>query len=160
MRLAVCPGSFDPITIGHLDMIQRACALFDRIIVLVSHNPDKQCVFSPEQRRDFIQRVTADLPQVSVEIYDGLLVDYVRQSGAVAIVKGLRQAEDYEYEMPMAIANRALCPTAETIFLPSRAEHLYFSSSLVRQVGSFGGDISAFVPQEIAAEVGAALQRK
>lgn len=157
MRIAVCPGSFDPITNGHLDIIERACGLFDRVIVLVADNADKHCWFSTERRKALIERATAGMPQVTVDVCDGLLADYLKKCGGCAIVKGLRALSDFEYEFQMALANRKLCPEAETVFLTTRTEHMYISSSLVRQIGSFGGDISAFVPPAILADVQAGI---
>lgn len=152
-RLAVCPGSFDPVTLGHIDIMTRASTLFDRVIVLVSVNPDKSPCFSAEERMDMIREVTKDLPNVTVERLDGLLADYVREKKACAIVKGLRAMTDFEYEFQMALINKKLCPEAETVFLVTKSENMYLSSSMVRQVASFGGDISGFVPHEIAERI-------
>lgn len=149
-RLAVCPGSFDPVTLGHVDIITRAAALFDRVIVLVSVNPDKKPNFSAEERMELIRKVIKDLDNVSVERLDGLLADYIREKKACAIVKGLRATTDFEYEFQMALANRKLYSDAETVFLVTKSENMYLSSSMVRQIASFGGDISSFVPSEIA----------
>ncbi|MCD7959701.1 MAG: pantetheine-phosphate adenylyltransferase [Ruminococcus sp.] len=149
-RIAICPGSFDPVTIGHLDIITRASKLFDQVIVLVSKNMMKQhkC-FTPQERKELIACVIADLPNVSVDIFDGLLADYVREAGAIAIVKGLRAVSDFEYEFQMALANRKLYAGAETVFLTTTAENMYLSSSVVKQIAAFGGDISHFIPSEI-----------
>lgn len=149
-RLAVCPGSFDPVTLGHLDIMTRASQLFDRVIVLVSVNYDKKPSFSAEERMELIREVTKDLPNVEVEMLDGLLADYVRDKKACAIVKGLRATTDFEYEFQMALANRKLYSEAETVFLVTKSENMYLSSSIVKQIASFGGDISSFVPPEIA----------
>ncbi len=148
-RIAVCPGSFDPVTLGHLDIISRASALFDRVIVLVSVNPKKRPSFSPEERIEMIKRVTGHLKNIEIETSEGLLADYIRNKGATAIVKGLRAVSDFEYEFQMALANKKLCPEAETVFLVTRSENMYLSSSVVKQIASFGGDISGFVPHEI-----------
>lgn len=147
MRLAVCPGSFDPITRGHLDIIRRASVLFDEVIVLVVINPNKHCAFTVEERCEMIRQATADISNVRVDSYYGLLVDYVRTKGAVAIVKGLRAMSDFEYEFQMALTNKSLLPYAETLFLTTSVENMYVSSSLVRQVAGFGGNISSFVPR-------------
>lgn len=152
-RLAICPGSFDPVTLGHLDIMTRASKLFDRVIVLVSVNADKTPCFTAEERMDMIREVIKDLPNVSVERLDGLLADYVREKGAYAIVKGLRAMTDFEYEFQMALINKKLYPDAETVFLVTSSENMYLSSSVVRQVASFGGDISSFVPTEIAGRI-------
>jgi len=158
MAIAVCPGSFDPVTNGHLDIIHRASSLFDKLIVLVIINPDKTPVFSREERVDMIRR-SIDLPNVVVDSYCGLLADYVKKAGATAIVKGLRAVTDFEYEFQMALTNKKLAPFAETMFLTTSASNMYLSSSVVRQVGSFGGDISAFVPQQIRHQIEERLKR-
>lgn len=149
-RIAVCPGSFDPVTKGHLDIITRASKLFDRVIVLVSKNMMKtRAFFSPQERKSLILSVTKDFPNVTVDIFDGLLADYIRDAGAIAIVKGLRAVSDFEYEFQMALANRELYAGAETVFLTTTAENMYLSSSVVKQIAAFGGDISHFIPPEI-----------
>lgn len=153
MRIAVCPGSFDPVTIGHLDIIKRASKLFDRVIVLVVINPDKKPSFSAEERVELIRKVTAMMPNVEVDSYCGLLADYLRSTGACAIVKGLRAVSDFEYEFQMALTNHKLNPYAETVFLTTSADNMYLSSSMVKQIAQFGGDISSFVPPEIYKEV-------
>lgn len=146
MRTAVCPGSFDPVTKGHLDIIMRAAKLFDKVIVLVSTNKDKTPSFSSAERLELIRIATDGLDNVVVDAYDGLLADYVAQSGTCAIVKGLRAISDFEYEFQMALMNKKMVETAETVFLTTNAENLYLSSSLVKQIAYFGGDISDFVP--------------
>ncbi|MCD7805497.1 MAG: pantetheine-phosphate adenylyltransferase [Oscillospiraceae bacterium] len=156
-RIAVCPGSFDPVTLGHVDIIQRASAIFDKVIVLVSINPTKEPMFSPEERVEMIKTVTKNLPNVEVETYGGLLADFVKSKGVTAIVKGLRAVSDFEYEFQMALANKKLCPEAETIFLVTRSENMYLSSSVVKQIAYFGGDISDFVPAEIKERIAARL---
>ena len=148
-RIAVCPGSFDPVTLGHLDIMQRASQLFDRVIVLVSVNFKKSPSFTPEERVEMIKRTAGHLKNIEVETFDGLLADFVRQKKATAIVKGLRAVTDFEYEFQMALANKKLCPEAETVFLVTRSENMYLSSSVVKQIASFGGDISGFVPPQI-----------
>ena len=153
LRRAVCPGSFDPITHGHLDIIRRAAGLFDELIVLVIQNIDKKCMFSLEERADMIQRVVKDIPNVKVDVGDGLLVDYLREHDASVIVKGLRAMSDFEYEFQMALTNRQLYEKAETVFLTTSIERMYLSSSIVKQIASFGGDISTLVPAEIIDEV-------
>lgn len=156
-RIAVCPGSFDPVTLGHVDIIQRASAIFDKVIVLVSINPTKEPMFSSEERVEMIKTVTKSLPNVEVEASEGLLADFVKSKGATAIVKGLRAVSDFEYEFQMALANKKLCPEAETIFLVTRSENMYLSSSVVKQIAYFGGDISDFVPAEIKERIAARL---
>lgn len=160
-RIAVCPGSFDPVTLGHLDIITRASHLFDRVIVLVSKNMMKTHEsFTPQERIEMIQQVTRDLPNVETDISDGLLADYVREVGAIAIVKGLRAVSDFEYEFQMALANRKLYAGAETVFLTTTAENMYLSSSVVKQIAAFGGDISHFIPPDILEYIEKRLIRK
>ena len=149
MRTAVCPGSFDPITYGHLDIIKRAAKLFDRVIVLVVINPDKSPSFSVEERLEMIRAVTEEIPNVEADCFLGLLSDYVRDQGAIAIVKGLRAMSDFEYEFQMALINKKMHPEAETIFLTTSMFNMYLSSSLVKQVARFGGDISGLVPRRL-----------
>lgn len=146
MRIGICPGSFDPVTLGHMDIITRACKIFDKVIVAVPINPDKHFSFSVEERMDMLRTVTEGMG-VEVDSVSGLLADYARERGAVAIIKGLRAVSDYEYEFQMALANKQLNPEVETMFLPTRVENMFLSSSLVKQVAGFGGDISHFVPE-------------
>lgn len=153
MSIAICPGSFDPITLGHLDVIHRAGHLFDRVIVVVMINAAKKPAFTVEERQDFIRRATADMPNVEVDSYDGLLADYSAERQADAIVKGLRVMSDFEYEFQMALTNRSLNPKTETIFLPSSTRCMFLSSSMVREVARHGRDISRFVPDGIAADI-------
>lgn len=152
-RICVYPGSFDPVTVGHLDVIERAARLFDRVIVAVMHNPAKRGCFTVEERAAMISRSVAGLDNVSVDAWDGLLVDYVRKSGACAVVRGLRAVSDFENEMVMAQVNAQLLPGMETVFLMTKPEHGCVSSSVVREAASFGADISAFVPAEIVQDV-------
>ena len=152
-RIAVCPGSFDPVTIGHLDIIRRAAALYDEVIVVVMVNGDKHYTFSPSERVEMIKEVAKDLKNVKVEHYSGLLAEYVKSKSAGIIVKGLRAMSDFEYEFQMALANRKLNPEAETIFLSTSASNMYLSSSMVKQIASMGGDISDFVPEIIKAKI-------
>ncbi len=153
MKIAVCPGSFDPVTLGHLDIIRRAAAMFDKVDVLVGKNAEKNPLFTMEEREELIRRVTKDIPNVEVHGFDGLLIDYMKESGASVIVKGLRAMSDFEYEFQMALTNRQLYPQAETIFLTTSVEKMYLSSSLVKQIAQFGGDISALVPSEIEKDI-------
>ena len=149
MKLAVCPGSFDPVTNGHLDIIRRAAALSDRVIVVVMTNASKHTLFSMEERVAMLRAATAEFPNVEVDAYDGLLADYARQVGADAIDKGLRAVTDFEYEFQMALTNRQLHADAETVFLTTSADLMYLSSSVVKQVAQYGGDISGFVPASV-----------
>ena len=152
-RVAIYPGSFDPATVGHEDMIRRAAKLFDRLIVAVLHNPAKRGFFTVEERVGMLEKITADLPNVTVARWEGLLVDFVKQEGACAVVRGLRQVSDFETEMTMAQANSRMLPGMETVFLMTRPEQGCISSSVVREIASFGGDVSQFVPSCIAADV-------
>lgn len=149
MRIAVCPGSFDPITYGHLDIIRRASAIFDKVIVLISVNTSKKPSFTDTERRMMIEENTKQFPNVEIDILDGLLADYVKRVGAIAIVKGLRAVSDFEYEFQMALANKQLYNGAETVFLTASAENMYLSSSVVKQIAYFDGDISKFVPENV-----------
>ena len=146
MKLAICPGSFDPVTIGHLDIIGRARKIFDHVIVAVMVNPEKHTMFTTEERIALIQKCTKYMEDVEVVSFDGLLADYAKMRGATAIVKGLRAMSDFEYEFQQALTNRKLNPELETVFMITRAENMFMSSSIVKQIASFGGDVSNFVP--------------
>lgn len=146
MRTAICPGSFDPVTYGHIDIIKRASVLFDRLIVVVANNAEKKGCFSIEQRVEFLRQALADLPNVEIDSWSGLTAEYAKSRGAVAIVRGLRAMTDFEYEFQLALTNKKLTPECDTVFLTTSAEYLYLSSSLIRQLAGFGGDISEFVP--------------
>ncbi|MCI9115765.1 MAG: pantetheine-phosphate adenylyltransferase [Acutalibacter sp.] len=148
MRTAICPGSFDPVTMGHLDIISRACKIFDRIIVAVPVNPQKHFSFSVEERMELLQRVCdgAGLANVEIDRVTGLLADYAMEKGAMVVVKGLRAVSDFEYEFQQALANKKLNPHLETMFLPTSSDNMFLSSSVVKQIAGFGGDISHFVP--------------
>ena len=160
-KTVVCPGSFDPLTIGHLDIITRSAKLFDKVIVVVMRNPNKDIgSFTTEERVDFIRRCTKNLPNVSVDSYAGLLADYVREKGASAVVKGLRAISDYDDEFRQALTNQKLNSEMETIFMVSNAEHMFLSSSVVKQVCRLDGDISTFVPEEICDDIVNRLSRK
>lgn len=162
MKTVVCPGSFDPITNGHIDIITRAAGIFDRVIVLVASNQEKKCFFTAEERVGMIRRVVEEegLENVEVDRDDGLLVDYLRKVGASAIVKGLRAVSDFEYEFQMSLINRKLLPECETVFLTTSSKSLYLSSSIVRQVGGLGGDITGFVPSCVYEEIVSKVRQK
>ena len=145
MRRAVCPGSFDPPTLGHLDIVERAAALFDEVVVAVGVNAAKHRLFSPDERIAMLQQVCGDLGNVRVEGFSGLLTQYCREQGAQAVVKGLRAGADFDYELQMAQMNAHLTGV-ETVFLPTSPQHSFVSSSLVKEVASLGGDVSALVP--------------
>lgn len=160
MRTVICPGSFDPVTNGHLDIIERSSKLFDKVIVVVMKNPSKtNFCFSPEERAELIKRCTRDIPNVEVDIYEGLLADYANQKQAVAVVKGLRAVSDFEYEFQQAQMNKKLNSELETVFINTRVENLYLSSSAVKQICELGGDISAFVPEIIREDIVKRIKR-
>lgn len=155
MKTVICPGSFDPVTMGHLDIIRRSAKMFDKVIVVVMTNYHKKnnYAFRSEERVELLKRCTADMPNVDVDRYDGLLADYARRKEAVAIVKGLRAVSDFEYEFQQALTNKKLNNELETVFITTRAENMYLSSSVVKQVCELGGDISTFVPAEIREDI-------
>ena len=148
-RIAICPGSFDPVTVGHLDIVRRAAAMFDEVIVVVMTNGAKNPSFTAEERMQMILDATTDLNNVSVDQYDGLLAEYAAIRGAGAVVKGLRAMSDFEYEFQMALTNKKLNPNFETVFLTTSAENMYLSSSMVKEIARMGGDIRDFVPDVI-----------
>ena len=145
-KTVICPGSFDPVTLGHLDVIKRAARMFEHVIVAVLVNSAKSPSFSTEERMDFLKEVTQGIENVEIVSFDGLLAEYCRRRKVDAIVKGLRAVSDFEYEFQMAITNKKLNPQLETIFLTAEADSMYLNSSMVREVASMGGDISNFVP--------------
>ena len=159
-KTCVFPGSFDPVTRGHLDLIERGAAIFDRVIVAVLHNPAKQGRFPVEKRLQLLAKACAHLPNVTFDSFDGLLVDYMRRTGATAVLRGLRTVSDFENEIQMAQLNRQMAPQVDTLFLMTAPEHASLSSSVVREIGLFGGDISPFVPETIAAEVAQILSNQ
>ena len=150
MRKAVYPGSFDPVTYGHIDIIKRAADIFDSLEVSVLNNKGKTPLFSVDERVSIIKDVTKDMGNVTVASFDGLLIDYCKKSGAGVIIRGLRAITDFEYELQLAQTNRKLGENIDTIFLTTSLEYAYLSSSTVKEVASFGGDISKFVPGFIA----------
>ncbi|MBQ9461430.1 MAG: pantetheine-phosphate adenylyltransferase [Clostridia bacterium] len=153
MTTAIYPGSFDPVTVGHLDIMKRASKLFDRVIVAVLVNMEKKPWFTIDERTELLRKATQDMPNVEIASFDGLLVDFAAQKKASAIVKGLRAVSDFEYEFQMALTNRKLDDSIETVFLTSSAENMFLSSSIVKQVGLLGGDIDTFVPECIKDEI-------
>ncbi len=162
MSKAICPGSFDPITNGHLDVIERAAKLFDDVTVVVMSNYNKigSYTFTEEERAELIRKSTAHLSNVSVDIYGGLLATYANEKGITNIVKGLRAVSDFEDEFQQSIANRHISANLETIFLPCREENMFLSSSIVRQIGTMGGDIDSFVPSVVAKDIICRLNAK
>ena len=153
MKTAIYPGSFDPVTLGHLNVIKRAALAFDQLIVCVMVNSSKHGLFTPEERVNLIQRVTKNLRNVEVECSDELLADYARRKGSRVVVKGLRAVSDYEKEVQMAIINRKLYPNLDTFFIPSSEKYTYLSSSVVKEMARYGADLTDFVPREIIADV-------
>lgn len=154
MRIAIYPGSFDPVTLGHMDIIHRAAEQFDRLIVCVMRNAEKPGgLFAPEERAELLRRVTRDIGNVEVDTSPLLLSDYARQRGATVVVKGLRAMSDYEKEVQMALINRKLNPRLETMFLASGEQFTYLSSSVVREMAHYHADLTDFVPAEIAEDV-------
>ncbi len=160
MRIAICPGSFDPVTRGHLNIIERGAQRFDRVIVLVMVNPAKTPCFSADERADFLRRATAHIPNVQVDVSTGLLAEYARRAGASTIIKGLRAVTDFEFEFQQALTNKKLNPELETMFVITDPEYMYLSSSMVRQVAAFGGDVTDFLPREICADIVKRLAEK
>lgn len=152
-RIAVCPGSFDPVTNGHVDLIARAAGLFDRVVVGVLVNDQKTPLLSEADRLALVREVLASQSRVQVEAFDGLLVDFARRVGATAIVRGLRSAADFEYEWPMTVLNRTLQPDIETVFLVPAPEVAAISSRLVKEIWRLGGDISGLVPRPVQAHM-------
>lgn len=153
MSTVICPGSFDPVTLGHIDIITRASKMFDKVIVAVLVNMSKKPSFTISERMNLLRKVTADIENVEIVGFDGLLADYAKERKATAIVKGLRAVSDFEYEFQMALTNKKLNPELETIFLTTSTEYMYLSSSIVKQVAEFGGDITPFVAPCIKNEI-------
>jgi pantetheine-phosphate adenylyltransferase len=156
MRLCIYPGTFDPITYGHLDVLGRATRLFDKVLVAVAHNPEKKPLFTPEQRLELIRPNIACYPNVAATTFHSLLVDFAMEQGAVAIIRGLRWMSDFESEYNMALMNRHLQPAIETIYVMPNEDYSYTGSHLVKQVSKYGGDVSKFVPANVAAALRAA----
>jgi pantetheine-phosphate adenylyltransferase len=149
LAIALCPGSFDPVTNGHLDIIERTARHFDEVIVAVIYNPKKTgSLFTLEERQEMLREVTAHLPNIRVESFKGLLVDFAKEQGANAIVKGLRAISDFDYELQMAQMNQRLSGI-DTFFISTSPQHSFLSSSLVREVARFGGDVSSMVPKTV-----------
>ncbi|WP_202076893.1 pantetheine-phosphate adenylyltransferase [Caldalkalibacillus salinus] len=149
MATAVCPGSFDPITYGHLDIIQRAARVFDHIIVAVGNNANKKSLFTVEQRMTLIQQVTKDIPNVEVDSYNGLLIDFMSKRNARTIVRGLRAVSDFEFEMQVASINKKIDDSIETFFMMTNNNYSYLSSSIVKEVAMYHASVSDLVPPEV-----------
>lgn len=149
MKIAIYPGSFDPITSGHLNIIRRAAKIFDKLIVCVMVNSEKHPLFSQQERVELIRRVTHDLPNVEVDASNALLAEYAKQKGSCVIVKGLRAGSDFENEFQMALINHKINPELDTMFLTAEHQYMYLSSSTVKELGKYGVDLSDFLPEEI-----------
>jgi pantetheine-phosphate adenylyltransferase len=147
MRKVLYPGTFDPITYGHIDIIQRACDLFDEIVVTVAINPTKTPLFTVQERIEFIVESVKEYPQVSVDSFNGLVVDHAKNVGAIAIIRGLRAMSDFEYEFQMALMNRKLAKNINTVFLMPHEKYTYLNSSIIRNLASLNSDVSDFVPE-------------
>ena len=146
MRTAVCPGSFDPVTVGHLDLVERAAAIFDKVIVCVMVNSEKRPMFSSDERLALIRAAIAHLPNAEAEVWSGLLADFARQRGACALVKGVRGGADFDWEMQLARINRDLCPSLDTILLPAQPEHTHISSTMVREMLRYHQALDRYIP--------------
>ena len=153
MSIAIYPGSFDPVTLGHLNIIKRASACFDQVIVCVMVNSKKKGMFTREERVDQLRRATERFPNVEVDSSDELLAAYAKRKGAHVLVKGLRAVSDYEYEVQMALVNRKLNPNLETMFMASSEKYTYLSSTIVKEMARYGADLAEFIPREIVDEV-------
>src|SRR5882762_2910418 len=153
MKRAIYPGSFDPVTNGHLDVIERARKLFDEVIVAVAHNDEKQPLFALEERLDMLQQTIGNIDNVQISQFGGLLVDFAVEQKAVAVIRGLRAVSDFEFEFQMALMNRKLEAAVETIFLMPKEEYTYLSSRLVKEIARLGGDVKDFVPARVATEL-------
>ncbi len=158
MKLAIYPGSFDPITLGHLNIIRRAAQCFDRLVVCVMYNSSKNGIFMPEERVELISRCVKRFDNVEVDSSTGLLADYAKKRDATVVVKGLRAISDYESEVQMAVINRKLNPDLETMFLASSEKYTYLSSTIVKEMARYGADLKEFVPQEILQDVSLKMQ--
>lgn len=153
MKRAIYPGSFDPVTVGHIDIITRSSCIFDEVIIGVLNNSQKAPLFTAEERVRMLTEVTRELPNVRAEAFSGLLVDFAKKEEATVIIRGLRAVTDFEYELQMSQTNRQICPEVDTLFLTANVEYSYVSSSTAKEIASFGGDISAFVPPLVAQEM-------
>lgn len=160
MRIAIYPGSFDPITSGHLDIIERASKLYDKVIVGVLNNASKRPLFSADERKAMIDEVIKDIPNVECDTFSGLLVDFAKKNGATVIIKGLRTVADFEYEFQMALLNKALNPEYETMFMMTDSKYSYISSSMVKDVARYNGELTGLVPQSVILEIKEKLQRE
>jgi pantetheine-phosphate adenylyltransferase len=159
-RDAIYPGSFDPLTNGHLAIIQRGLKLFDRLVVAVANNPQKEPLFSVEERKSLIAEVVGKDPRVEIDTFDGLLVEYVKRKGIPTVLRGLRAVSDFEYEFQLANMNRKLLPTLESVFVMTGEDYFFVSARLVREVAMFGGDVTGLVPPVVAERLRAKLPKR
>ena len=160
MKIAIYPGSFDPVTSGHLNIIRRAANIFDKLIVCVMVNSGKKPMFTLEERVDMIRRVTEDIHNVEVDSSDGLLAEYAKEKGSCVIVKGLRAGSDFENEFQMALINHKINPELDTMFLTAESQYMYLSSSTVKELGTYGVDLSDFLPSEIIPDFQERIERR
>lgn len=153
MNIAVYPGSFDPVTNGHIDIIKRASGIFDRVIVGILNNDNKEPIFSVEERIKFLKKSTRDIKNVEIDSFSGLLVNYLKEKDSKVIIKGLRAVSDFEYEFQMALMNNKLAPEIETLFMMTSSKYSYLSSSIVKEVARLGGSLDDLVPKEIMEDI-------
>lgn len=154
-RIAIYPGTFDPVTNGHVDVVERAVEMFDRVIVLVARNTSKAPLFSDRERTEMLAQVFRRHPRVAIDAFDGLLVDYARKNRAQVIIRGLRAVSDFEYEFQMALTNRKLAPSLHTVFLVPDERYTYLNSTIVREIARLGGDVTQFVPPVVSKQLAA-----
>ena len=157
-KRAVFPGSFDPITRGHENILRRAASLFDEVVVAIGNNPRKRYLLDLESRVEIVRACTQDMPQVRVDSFDGLLVEYCRKVGANAILRGLRAVSDFEFEFQIGLANKNMAPEVETVFLMTASENIFVSSSLIKEIALNGGDVQAYVPEAVLGPLKSALE--
>jgi len=160
MKIAIYPGTFDPITNGHIDVLERALEIFDTVIVAIAVNSSKTPLFTKEERLDILKNVLKDYPKVIVDSFDTLLMDYAKQKNATAIIRGLRAVSDFEYEFQMALMNRNIYPSASTVFLMPHEKYSFLNSTLIREISRLGGDISQFVPEYVKLKLEEKFRKK
>jgi pantetheine-phosphate adenylyltransferase len=153
VKLAIYPGSFDPVTFGHLNLVERGLTVFDRLVVAVAQNVRKQPLFSPAQRMQMLRDAIGDTDRIEIDTFSGLLVDYAKQRGATVILRGLRAVSDFEFEFQLAHMNRRLYEELETVFMMTGEDHFYVSSAMVREIASFGGNVTGLVPESVEREL-------
>jgi pantetheine-phosphate adenylyltransferase len=159
-RIGVYPGSFDPPTLGHLDMIERAARLFDKLIVAVARNSEKNCLFTADEREDMLRQVTRHIPNIEIDHFKGLTVDFAHEIGSFTLVRGLRAISDFEYELTMASTNRKMRPEVDTVILMPNENYMFISSRLVKEIVQLGGDVSPFLPELVVQRLHDKLKKK